>query len=723
LSEKAFDKVTNVLIKSIQNVGDRVKPGWATRNKAKTDEWRLMMYAYNRSLPGMIGLFLALIFVMMGLFGSFLAPYRYNEYLIIQDPGFSMKPPGTYGFVMGTDFWGRDLFSILLQGARVSFIISLVTVFFCIPLGIVLGLISGYIGGKVDELIMRVTDIFIAFPGLVLSIAFAIVLPPRIASLLVASIPLRTFIAWLFAIEYRDALQLSGVLSLIIAMIIVWWPSYARVVRGSVLTARENLFVEAARALGVSTWRILWKHILPNIIGPILVLATLDFGSVIITEAALSFLGLGAQDPIPEWGAIIYMGSQYFPASWWLILFPGIFVFATALSWNLIGDTLRDVLDPKTRRSVEFKVKEKAPIKEEKALEKPLTVSVKGSQKSSRSMTNEPKKVLEVKDLYVSFYTYAGVVKALTGVSFDMVEGETFCLVGETGCGKSVTSRAITRLIPSPGEIVKGQILFHRSSGHVVNMLELPEEELRKIRGGEIAYIFQDPTAALDPLYNTGAQLTETMMAHESSRKDEALKKSVEMLEAVRIPDSEKMIKRYPHELSGGMKQRVVIGMSLSNRPRLLVADEPTSNVDVTIQAQLLDLLMRLKRDLGMTILLITHNMGIVAEVADRVAVMYAGNIVEVAPVEDVFKRPLHPYTRGLLRAVPNPLKKIEKLESITGIIPNLINPPSGCRFHPRCPYAFDRCPKEEPDLLQVEPRHYVACFLATSTPSWGRLK
>jgi len=712
MDKRISDVLADDFMGSVQKLGDRIKPGWANRHKAKLDEWRLMMYAYNRSLPGLIGFLLALGFVVMGVFGPFLATYRYNEFLIIQNPDYSLKPPGAYGFAIGTDFWGRDLFSLLLQGARVSLIISIVTILLCVPFGIVLGLMSGYIGGKVDELIMRVTDIFIAFPGLVLAIAFAIVLPPRIVSLLVGSTYLRSFVAWLFAVEYRDVLQLSGVISVIIAMVIVWWPSYTRVIRGSVLSARENLFIEAARALGVSTWRILWKHILPNIVGPILVLATLDFGSVIITEAALSFLGLGAQDPIPEWGATIYAGSQFFPSSWWLIFFPGVCVFTSALSWNLIGDTLRDVLDPKTRRSIEFKVKKKVPVKEKEALEKPLIAPVAASGGISGSMDNGPRRILEVKDLTVSFYTYAGVVKALDSVSFDVFEGETLCLVGETGCGKTVTSRAITRLIPSPGEIVKGQILFHRRGGEVVNILDLSEEELRKIRGAEVAYIFQDPTAALDPLYNVNAQLIETMMAHGGVSKDEATKKAVEMLVSVRIPDSSKLVKRYPHELSGGMKQRVVIGTSLLNSPRLLIADEPTSNIDVTIQAQLLSLLTGLKQDIDMTILLITHNMGIVAEVGDRVAVMYAGKIVEIASVEDLFRTPLHPYTQGLLRAVPNPLKKVERLESISGTIPNLINPPKGCRFHPRCPYAFDRCPKEEPKLIEVEPAHYAACFL-----------
>jgi len=321
------------------------------------------------------------------------------------------------------------------------------------------------------------------------------------------------------------------------------------------------------------------------------------------------------------------------------------------------------------------------------------------------------RKILEVKDLHVHFYTYAGVVKAISGVSFEIYEGETFCLVGETGCGKSVTSRAITKLIESPGKIVKGQVLFYRD-GSPIDLLKLSDEELRKIRGKEIAYIFQDPTAALDPLYSVGYQIAETMVAHNTATWKEAFRRAIDILKSVLIPDPEKRVKNYPHELSGGMRQRVVIGISLSNKPKLLIADEPTTAVDVTIQAQLLDLLRKLRQEEKMTLLLITHNMGVVAEMCDRVAVMYAGKIVEIGTVHQIFKNPQHPYTKGLLKAVPNPLIKIEKLESIPGTVPNLIFPPSGCRFHPRCPYRFDPCDKKEPPLIEVEEGHKVACWL-----------
>ncbi len=322
--------------------------------------------------------------------------------------------------------------------------------------------------------------------------------------------------------------------------------------------------------------------------------------------------------------------------------------------------------------------------------------------------------LIEVKDLYVYFYTYAGVVKAIEDMTFTIYKGEKFCMVGETGCGKSVTSRALANIVPSPGRIVKGKVIYYRD-GKPINILELSEEQLREIRGKEIAYIVQDPSSALDPLYTIGYQIVETMIDHYTVKDwKEGYKKAVELLKEVLMPDPEQRIKNYPHELSGGQRQRAVISMGLSNMPRLLIADEPTSSLDVTVQAQLLELLRRLVREHGLTLLLITHDMGVVAEMCDRVAVLYAGNIVELAPVDEIFKNPKHPYTMGLLRAVPNPQADVEKLEPIPGTIPNLIYPPPGCRFHPRCPFARDVCKREKPPLVEISPGHYVRCWLHT---------
>ena len=320
--------------------------------------------------------------------------------------------------------------------------------------------------------------------------------------------------------------------------------------------------------------------------------------------------------------------------------------------------------------------------------------------------------IIEVKDLYVNFYTYAGVVKAIDGVSFKVCRGETYCLVGETGCGKTVTSKALTRLIPAPGRIERGEIIYYPEPGKPIDIMRLSENELRRIRGREISYIFQDPSSALDPLYTIGHHIAETMLAHSLvKRLGEGFREAVRVLKSVLMPDPEERVKSYPHELSGGMKQRGVIGISLSTKPKVLIADEPTTAVDVTIQAQIMQLLRDLKVKEGLTLILITHNMGLVAEMCDRVAIMYAGRIVEEAPVFEIFKNPKHPYTRALLKAVINPLTKIDRLESIPGTIPDLVRPPKGCRFHPRCPYFIDICLERPPDF-KVNTGHRVACWL-----------
>ncbi len=317
------------------------------------------------------------------------------------------------------------------------------------------------------------------------------------------------------------------------------------------------------------------------------------------------------------------------------------------------------------------------------------------------------KEILRIEDLAVYFYTYAGVVKAIEGLNLSIYEGECFGLVGETGCGKSVSMRAVLRLIPPPGRIVRGKIFFKG-----VNLLELPEKEMQKIRGYKISMIFQEPGSALDPLFTNGYQVMETILSHEKqvSKKD-ALKKVLNLFKIVKIPEAEERINQYPHELSGGLKQRVVISIALAGRPNIIIADEPTTALDVTIQAQILDLLKELQSKYNTTLILITHNLGIVAEYCDRVGVMYAGKLVELGSVNQIFKNPLHPYTRGLMASIPS-FSRSKRLKSIPGSVPNLIYPPQGCRFHPRCDKAMSTCSRVEPRLVEVEEGHYVACHL-----------
>ena len=315
--------------------------------------------------------------------------------------------------------------------------------------------------------------------------------------------------------------------------------------------------------------------------------------------------------------------------------------------------------------------------------------------------------ILRIEGLCVYFYTYAGVVRAVEDLNLTIYRGETFALVGETGCGKSVTMRAVLRLVPPPGRIVKGRIIFDG-----VDLLKLPEKEMRKIRGSKISMVFQDPNTALDPLYTAGYQTAETILAHRKVSKKSAWQRALELFKIVEIPEPKRRLRAYPHELSGGMKQRVVTSIALSLNPKLLIADEPTTALDVTIQAQILELLRDLQRKYGVTLVMITHNMGVVADMADRVAVMYAGSVVEVADVYELFGNPLHPYTKGLLRAIPSLTSRNERLQSIPGTVPNMIRPPPGCKFHPRCEYAMDVCKRERPRMIDMGKGHLVACHL-----------
>jgi peptide/nickel transport system ATP-binding protein len=354
--------------------------------------------------------------------------------------------------------------------------------------------------------------------------------------------------------------------------------------------------------------------------------------------------------------------------------------------------------------------------------------------------------VLTVKDLKLVFHTYQGDVKALDGVNLSVKKGEIIGLVGESGCGKSVTALAIAGLLPQNAEILSGKVILDGK-----NLLEAGKEEVRKARLSEIALVFQDPMTYLNPVLPIGLQIVEIVesdpkfffrivaeerlkeISTESSKSEEKKKLesllssgsfskaefrrlsrlyAISMLRKVRLPDPERVYKMYPFELSGGMRQRAMIAMALARKPKVLLADEITTALDVTVQAQILKLLRELKDEIETSVVLITHDLAVVAEVCDRVAVMYAGNIVEVGDVDRIFTNPLHPYTQGLLESIIRPDEELSELKSIKGSVPNLINPPSGCRFHPRCPKVFQRCPVEKPELVEVEPGHFVSCFL-----------
>lgn len=320
-------------------------------------------------------------------------------------------------------------------------------------------------------------------------------------------------------------------------------------------------------------------------------------------------------------------------------------------------------------------------------------------------------KILEIKDLFVKFPMDGGTIHAVNGVNLSLGTGETLGVVGESGCGKSVTMSTILRLIKTPPAMIEGEIFYKGQ-----NILNMPMKDFTRIRGKEISMIFQEPMTSLDPVIKIGPQIAESLMLHERLLKNAAMARALELLKQVEIPNAEKRINDYPHQLSGGMRQRVMIAMALACKPQILLADEPTTALDVTIQAQIMDLIKKLRGEYGMSIMIVTHDLGVISDVADRVVVFYSGRIVEEAPTADLFKHPMHPYTKGLLECIPTLQTKAKRLQVIEGNIADPANRPEGCAFHPRCRYAAKRCKEESPGLYPCGDGHFTACHLMEGT-------
>ena len=324
-------------------------------------------------------------------------------------------------------------------------------------------------------------------------------------------------------------------------------------------------------------------------------------------------------------------------------------------------------------------------------------------------MTEKKEPILQVKGLKTYFHSSGGTVKAVNDVSFEVYQGETLGVVGESGCGKSITNMSIARLVECPpGKYEGGEILFDGQ-----DMLKISDAEMRKIRGNKIAYIFQEPMTSLNPIFRIGDQISEVLILHRGLTKEQARQESIQALDRVRIPNPERVVDEYPFELSGGMRQRVMIAMALACNPKLLIADEPTTALDVTIQAQVLDLMNNLKKEIDTSIIFITHDLSVIAEMADRVMVMYAGKVVELADVNTIFLKPMHPYTRGLIGSRPDMTTTAKRLTVIPGNVPNLAELPDGCSFSPRCGECKGKCSEGMPELREVEPGHFVRCFFA----------
>ncbi|TDC55936.1 dipeptide/oligopeptide/nickel ABC transporter permease/ATP-binding protein [Actinomadura sp. KC345] len=544
---------------------------------------------------------------------------------------------------LGTDKLGRDVLSRLLEGARAALLAGFEAVAIAVLLGVPLGLLFGYAGGWADRIAMRVVEGIMSVPFLVLAIALISVLGPGL---------------W-------KSMAVVGV---------VYATTMIRLARGETLAAREELYVDGARVAGAPDRRIIFRHVLPNIMPPLIVQVTLMLAGAIIAEATLSFLGLGVQAGQASWGSMLSDAQASIREAFYLALPPGFAILITVLAFNQVGDGLRDLFAREAKGGA-------------LGVNPVLRVgSATGGEPLAGAETADP--LLRVRDLTVSFpQPGSGRFDVVQGVSLDVGRGEIVGLVGESGSGKSVTAMSLLGLVPDPGRVHAATVEL---DGRELTGLSF--DELRRIRGGTIGVVFQEPVASLNPAYTVGDQVAEVLREHEKLSRAQARERTLELFEQVHIPDPEQRVGDYPHQFSGGMAQRVMIAMALACGPRLLVADEPTTALDVTVQGQILDLLLELRDATGMSILLITHDLGVVADVADRVAVMYAGQLVECGPTGQVFGVPAHPYTEGLLGSLPRNVRRTGRLPSIPGVVPPPADWPEGCHFADRCAHAADVC-------------------------------
>ncbi len=569
-------------------------------------------------------------------------------------------PPFSEGALLGTDHLGRDLLSRLMWGTRLSLAVGFAAAFIAATIGAAIGIISGYYGGRTDNIIMRFVDVLMAFPYILLALAIVAALGP-------------------------------GLMNALIAVAAVNIPFFARNIRGITVGIAHKEFVDAARLAGLSDAKIILTEILPNVLPVIVIAMSTTVGWMILETAGLSFLGLGSQPPQADLGSMLGEARSALITNPHTSLVPGVMILIIVMAINLLGDGVRDALDPRLKSG---------------ALSRPLPATLVARDRQPGE-TADGTALLQLSQLETQFHIGPRIYRAVGGVDLQIQPGECLGLIGESGSGKSVTALSIMGLVASPPGKITGGSVYYRGE----ELVGAPYELLRSLRGRKVAYIFQDPLASLHPLYTVGDQLIEAVRVHRNVPKAEARAHAIELLKSVRIPNAEDRVDNYPHEMSGGMRQRVGIAMALANDPDVIIADEPTTALDVTVQAQILTLLDDLRRDRGVVILFITHDFGVVAQLCDRVAVMYAGRIVEQGTTDEILASPAHPYTRRLMACVPELGGGRRRLEAIPGLPPVVDKLPAGCAFADRCDKVRAACREGNITLDEIGATRRVRCI------------
>ena len=627
---------------------------------AAEPRWRWRSFLRHRT--GVVGATMLLVALVVAVFAPWIAPYDpYAPVQISIDDIFQDPSPR---HLLGTDDGGKDVLSALLYGARVSLIVGFAAAAIAIFIGATVGIVAGYVRGWLGSVLMRITDIFLVIPDLALMIVLVAIIGPSLGTII-------------FVI---------GVLG---------WTGSARLVRAQTLSVRERKYVMRANAVGAGDLHILRHHILPAVLPLMLANMVLVVSLAILDESSLAFLGLG--DPtLISWGQMLNFAFDRGAVSagaWWALLAPGFAIVWVVLGTTLLGTALEDAVNPRLKRHhLESPGSDVARDRIVPVADPPLAPGADAP-------------ILRVRDLAIEFDVGGRQLRAVDGVSFDVRRGETLGLVGESGCGKTTTVLGILRLLPPGGKVVGGSVWFDGE-----DLLSIDGRALRAFRWTRLSLVFQGAMNALNPVRTVGDQIAEAVRLHApGTSKAEAHHRAGELLERVGI--RARRAREYPHTYSGGMRQRAMIALALACDPDVIVADEPTTALDVMIQAQILELLGGIARDFGMGIILVTHDLGVVAQVCDRVIVMYGGVVAEENDAATLFAAPQHPYTQLLLSSFPDVAHPDRPLRGIPGAPPRLDAMPSGCRFNPRCPHAFDRCRVERPPLYPAADGR-ASCFL-----------
>ncbi|NKQ55055.1 dipeptide/oligopeptide/nickel ABC transporter permease/ATP-binding protein [Amycolatopsis sp. K13G38] len=560
---------------------------------------------------------------------------------------------------LGTDSLGRDVLERLLVGTRITMVGVAEALVAVLLLGVPIGLVAGYLGGKADRVVSWLADLTFSMPSIIIILVVLSVFPQNMAAAMVT----------------------LGVIAA---------PGLMRIVRSATLPVREELYVAAAQVSGLSRRYIIFRHVLPRIAGPIIVQSSLLAAVALLVQSGLAFLSLVVPAPEPSWGGMVADGVQTIVLQPWLIWPPGIVIALTILAFGLLGDVVRDATAEGWSTTVTRRKKRRVATRQ--------------------AVSSDDKALLSIENLSVVFDTRSGPVPILDDVNLTVRPGETVGLVGESGCGKTITAMAVLGLLPGTGRIAAGRIRFNGQ-----DLSALSDKELERVRGSQIGLISQEPMISLNPVFRVGWQLTQAVRTHhpELSRR-QAKRRAVELLRLVHLPDPERVARRYPHELSGGMAQRIAIARALAGNPKLLIADEPTTALDVTVQAEILDLLRELQRTEDMAILLVTHDWGVAADLCDRAVVMYAGQVVEQAGISPIVYEPRHPYTEALLAANPHAHEMDgddKTLPAILGMVPKPGEWPVGCHFRPRCGYAIPECAESAIPLAIPAAGHETRCI------------